>query len=112
MQYCYSLCADIDECSRGEHECSQICNNTLGGHFCSCENGYQLQNDGITCEGTISIEIKQCSTIIVLLQILMSALKAMILVLETLCVSISMDHLTVFVHRDFSFKTGPVRVMP
>jgi hypothetical protein len=40
----------------------------------------------------------------------MNALKAMRLALKTLNVSIPMDHLTVFVDKDFSFKMGPVRV--
>lgn len=47
------LCADIDECSSSERKCSQICNNTLGSHFCSCECGYRLQNDAATCEGSL-----------------------------------------------------------
>lgn len=41
----------------------------------------------------------------------MSVLKAMRLALTTPCASIPMDHLTVFVDQDFSFRMEPVRVI-
>lgn len=39
-------CEDIDECSM--QECDQECNNTFGGFFCSCREGYILK-DKVKC---------------------------------------------------------------
>ena len=33
------------------HNCSQICVELEGSFNCSCYSGYELQNDGATCEG-------------------------------------------------------------
>ncbi|CAH1253065.1 MUC4 [Branchiostoma lanceolatum] len=35
-------CEDADECLSGETHCNQLCNNTLGGYECYCEEGYEL----------------------------------------------------------------------
>ncbi|KAK2160224.1 hypothetical protein NP493_1661g00003 [Ridgeia piscesae] len=56
-------CVDIDECTLGTHTCDDssraLCNNTVGGHHCSCLNGYK--GDGHTCIdsklATLSTEI-------------------------------------------------------
>ncbi|XP_067136118.1 fibrillin-2-like isoform X2 [Centruroides vittatus] len=44
-------CVDIDECSRGTHECGakQICRNRAGGYICECPTGY-LMNSQRECE--------------------------------------------------------------
>ena len=42
---------DINECEEGVSGCSQLCNNTVGGYFCSCMNGYSLLEDGHNCVG-------------------------------------------------------------
>ena len=43
---------DINECVEDVGiDCEQTCVNTIGGYNCSCETGYQLQQDGTTCEG-------------------------------------------------------------
>lgn len=42
---------DVNECSVGIENCSQLCNNENGGFSCSCNEGYLLMNDGISCEG-------------------------------------------------------------
>ena len=44
--------SDIDECSEGTHNCSQICINTVGSFICGCNSGYELDRDGATCNGT------------------------------------------------------------
>ena len=44
--------SDIDECSL-YNNCNQICNNTDGGFYCSCEEGYLLANDSKSCKGII-----------------------------------------------------------
>ena len=43
--------ADVDECSEGTHNCSAVCVNTPGGFQCGCSSGYQLSEDGVSCEG-------------------------------------------------------------
>ena len=46
--YCHP---DIDECSVGTHNCSQVCINTAGGFNCECNKGFLLDTDGVTCNG-------------------------------------------------------------
>ncbi|XP_041077085.1 complement C1r subcomponent-like [Polyodon spathula] len=46
---------DIDECSQPANEdegplCQHLCHNIVGGYFCSCHHGYQLQSDNSTCK--------------------------------------------------------------
>ena len=45
---CFS---DIDECVTGTHNCSDfaVCNNTKGGHNCTCKKGFL--GDGENCTG-------------------------------------------------------------
>ncbi|XP_060603455.1 mucin-like protein isoform X2 [Ruditapes philippinarum] len=43
-------CEDINECEHSNGMCTQICDNTLGSHICSCNVGFVLLNDGITCQ--------------------------------------------------------------
>lgn len=44
---------DVDECLEQSDEChyNQICENTPGGHRCSCPRGYRLQGPGLPCLG-------------------------------------------------------------
>lgn len=46
--------ADVDECLEQLDEChyNQICENTPGGHRCSCPRGYRIQSPGLPCLGT------------------------------------------------------------
>ena len=48
---------DIDECSTGDHNCTQNqwCVNSPGTFICECVSGYELLNG--TCKGT-AIKIK------------------------------------------------------
>ena len=41
---------DINECN-GTTPCDQLCMNTVGSYECGCSSGYELQQDGQTCEG-------------------------------------------------------------
>ena len=58
---------DIDECIEGDEHCNQICVNTLGSYYCSCEPGFQLI-DNTECEGiyynyryiSIIIRLRMC----------------------------------------------------
>ena len=44
--------ADIDECSEDTDNCNQICTNTEGSFTCGCDDGYLLDSDETTCNGT------------------------------------------------------------
>ena len=44
---------EIDECSEGTHDCSQVCTNTNGSFICGCNSSYLLDIDGSTCNGMI-----------------------------------------------------------
>ena len=41
---------DINECE-GYNDCHQICTNTEGSYYCSCDNGFVLAADNRTCTG-------------------------------------------------------------
>ena len=45
------LYSDIDECSAGTDNCSQLCINTIGSFTCDCDDGYELDTDDVTCNG-------------------------------------------------------------
>ena len=40
--------ADINECE-GSHPCHQVCEDTEGSFFCSCNSGFRLLEDDINC---------------------------------------------------------------
>ncbi|XP_024940882.1 low-density lipoprotein receptor-related protein 2 isoform X2 [Cephus cinctus] len=43
-------CEDIDECTTGQHQCSQICTNYNGTYGCSCRQGFvSLDNRSGVC---------------------------------------------------------------
>lgn len=45
------LPTDVDECANANGGCEGPCCNTVGGFYCRCPPGYQLQGDGKTCQG-------------------------------------------------------------
>ena len=47
--------SDIDECATSNGRCEQICNNTIGSFYCSCDTGYQLDGNGLNCTGEFSV---------------------------------------------------------
>ncbi len=44
---------DIPQCDSENGGCSQICIEQIPGFDCACENGYILDENGTTCNGTI-----------------------------------------------------------
>lgn len=42
-------CMDVDECTTGNHDCSDICTNNEGSYQCSCPSGMLLSPDGRDC---------------------------------------------------------------
>ncbi|OXB60465.1 hypothetical protein ASZ78_000756 [Callipepla squamata] len=60
----YYKAVDLDECdpnnaAEGDDglRCQQICHNYVGGYFCSCRPGYQLQSDHHSCKVECSSEL-------------------------------------------------------
>ena len=52
---------DIDECALGISGCEQQCTNTNGSYYCTCRNGFSLQNDSKSCcTFTCAIDIDEC----------------------------------------------------
>ena len=47
--------SDVDECATSNGGCEQICNNTIGSFYCSCDAGYQLDGNGLNCTGEFSV---------------------------------------------------------
>ena len=45
------MLSDIDECSMYD-PCDTTCTNTMGSFTCSCNEGFELGSDGLTCQGT------------------------------------------------------------
>ena len=52
MLPCLYTYSDIDECLSNNGGCHHNCHNSDGSYTCSCNNGYELNSDGHTCEGT------------------------------------------------------------
>ena len=48
---------DVDECASEIDECDQTCHNDDGSYTCSCDTGYILNDDGLFCDGKLTIEI-------------------------------------------------------
>lgn len=53
--------SDLDECALQLNsveedtppQCQHLCHNYVGGYFCSCRPGYELQQDGRSCQGEV-----------------------------------------------------------
>ena len=42
---------DINECNAANGGCERNCNDTIGSFICSCDTGYQLNENGLNCNG-------------------------------------------------------------
>ena len=47
------LISDMNECNTLNGGCSDICNNTIGSFYCSCDTGYSLATDKYNCTGIL-----------------------------------------------------------
>ena len=47
----YSTAIDDDECALNNGGCQHKCINTDGSYYCSCDTGYDLQQDEFSCKG-------------------------------------------------------------
>ena len=43
---------DVNECLDNNGGCDHNCTNTIGSFVCSCQPGYDLDSDRLTCIGT------------------------------------------------------------
>lgn len=52
--YLVVLCVLLDdqECDIDNGGCQHTCINTDGGYYCSCNQGYQIDDDHKSCKGT------------------------------------------------------------
>ena len=48
---------DINECYTGTDLCEYNCTNTIGSYACSCDIGFQLNEDGLQCDGQSKLAI-------------------------------------------------------
>ena len=58
------MLSDINECSYSRGGCAQLCNNFPGGYNCSCLQGYALQSDKKSCQGTCVCNSVQCPDLV------------------------------------------------
>ena len=42
----------VNECDTNNGGCAQICIDTVGSFVCSCQSGYTLASNGLSCNGT------------------------------------------------------------
>lgn len=43
--------AEVDECDLFKGVCHQDCVNTPRGYRCTCSDGYELDENGVSCSG-------------------------------------------------------------
>lgn len=61
----YYQAVDLDECASQlnsveeniQPKCQHLCHNYVGGYFCSCRTGYELQKNGHSCQVNCSNEL-------------------------------------------------------
>ena len=49
---------DINECDTTNGRCEHSCTNTIGSFICSCDTGYQLDGNGLSCNGEGLLKMK------------------------------------------------------
>ena len=51
------MSADVDECGNSNGGCSQVCINEEPGFSCGCMQGFELDNDGMTCKCVCDVTV-------------------------------------------------------
>ena len=51
---CAHIHADVNECLIDNGGCHHNCHDSDGNYTCSCNDDYQLNHDGQTCQGTLA----------------------------------------------------------
>ena len=51
-QNTYVFDVDVNECDTGNGGCDQMCTNNDGSFQCSCNQGFVLAGDTLSCDGT------------------------------------------------------------
>ena len=51
LNHCLIVFIDINECNTTNGGCEHSCTNTIGSFICNCELGYQLDENGLNCNG-------------------------------------------------------------
>ena len=46
---------DTNECLLNNGGCTQLCTNTIGSYHCDCRSGYQLNDNGSSCNGQYTL---------------------------------------------------------
>ena len=64
--------SDTNECLSSNGECAHNCSNTDGSFVCSCVSGYELDTDGMACNGTSTYTVSLIHMCFFLEQTLMS----------------------------------------
>ena len=52
--------------------CEHICENTIGSFKCSCNDGYELNKDGLSCDGMLDWLYKYAIFLFALLKLTLS----------------------------------------
>ena len=55
---------DVNECATNNGGCAQTCTNTVGSFVCSCQSGYTLASNGLTCNGMYRLCYSSVNTLI------------------------------------------------
>ena len=48
--------SDVNECATSNGGCAQTCTNNVGSFVCSCQSGYTLASNDLSCNGMNSFE--------------------------------------------------------
>ena len=54
LEFFCHISIEINECETANGGCEHICTDTFGSFICSCATGYQLDGNGLNCNGESS----------------------------------------------------------
>ena len=53
--------ANVNECATNNGGCAHICTDTEGSFICSCNSGFELASNGLSCNGEEGSNLYKCS---------------------------------------------------